>query len=320
MKLSVIIPIYNVEAYLPACLDCLVKHPCQDMEFILVNDGSLDNSDKIMQEFARKDARFVLLFKENGGLSDARNYALPYAKGKYLFFLDSDDLIREDAIDLILKAIEQEQSDLIVFDMEFFWEDSSQRKRIPGMVKESDQSVKNLLLATPSACNKVFKKEFIANNPFPKGMFYEDLASIPMNYPLLKKITYIEEALYLYRQRSGSIIYTFNDKALDIFECFRRILTFYKQHGYFQQYAEELEFLMIEHILLYANRRFLHSKQATNYIHQSYQFYKQYFHHYKKNKYYSLLSHNDRVFIQLATSNVTLLKVVVALKQWLKRS
>ena len=97
-KVSVIVPIYNVEKYLPKCLDSLVNQTLDDIEIILVNDGSLDDSRKIAKEYSEKyKDKIIYLEKENGGLSDARNYGIPYATGEYIAFLDSDDYIDIDA-------------------------------------------------------------------------------------------------------------------------------------------------------------------------------------------------------------------------------
>ena len=99
MKVSIIVPIYNVEQYLAKCIESLIQQTYKNIEILLVNDGSKDNSEKIMQQYAEKDERIVCLNKVNGGLSDARNYGLKYATGEYCLFIDSDDWLAVHAVE-----------------------------------------------------------------------------------------------------------------------------------------------------------------------------------------------------------------------------
>lgn len=319
MKLSVIIPVYNVENYIQECLDSLLKQQLEEVEVILVDDGSIDNSISLAKEKIQNQPHFQIIHKKNGGLSDARNYGVQKSCGEYLFFLDSDDTIAEGTLKDIVQALKQENPDLLVFDMLFEWENSDQKKVVPGYLAEQKDTVKALLRATPSACNKIFKREFILEHPFPYGMFYEDLATVPMIYTELGKVVYLNQPYYRYRQREGSIIYTFNKKTLDVFTCFDRILNHYQISGTLPAYREELEFLLIEHLMLYANRRFINSTEAKQYLKMANDYINHWFKDWKKNIYLKQMSKNDQLFIRIASfNNAKLLRGMIQLKQRLK--
>lgn len=117
VKLSVVVPIYNVEDYLAKCLDSIMNQTFSDFECIMVNDGTKDNSDKIALEYQNKDSRFKLLNKANGGLSDARNAGMEIAKGKYIYFADSDDFLELDLFEKCIAKLEATDSDMVIFDV-----------------------------------------------------------------------------------------------------------------------------------------------------------------------------------------------------------
>ena len=167
--LSVIIPIYNVEKYLSKCLNsCNQAKKDHQIEFLLINDGSTDNSGEIAKKFCDENSDFKYHLKINGGLSDARNYGLSNSKYDYIFYLDSDDTITEDSFDLIFEGINK-KVDLVIFDMLFVWENSDETKYLKCF-DNSDNYIKQLLLKSPSACNKVFKKKILKDNLFPVGL------------------------------------------------------------------------------------------------------------------------------------------------------
>ena len=119
-KVSVIVPFYNVEGYIEKCLETLVNQTLKDIEIILVNDGSKDRSIDIVKKFLKQyPEKIVYLEKENGGLSDARNFAIPYARGEYIAFLDSDDYVEKDMYQLMYDMAQKEKSDMVECD--FFW-------------------------------------------------------------------------------------------------------------------------------------------------------------------------------------------------------
>ena len=127
-KVSIIVPIYNVEGYIEKCLETLVNQTLEDIEIILVNDGSTDNSELIAKRFFEKyPEKIVYLEKENGGLSDARNYGIPYSKGEYIAFLDSDDYVEKNMYEEMYELAKRENSDMV--QCNFYWEYPDKNKR-----------------------------------------------------------------------------------------------------------------------------------------------------------------------------------------------
>ncbi|MDP1443100.1 glycosyltransferase family 2 protein [Priestia megaterium] len=221
---SVIIPIYNVEKYIKHCLQSVVTSmkDLSNIQIILVNDGSKDQSGEIAKEFAKEYSNFCYVTKENGGLSDARNYGLKYVKYNYIAFIDSDDFIAEDYFSEVLNAL-QTSPDMIVFD----WMDVIENES-KSIVKGIDFP-NSLWTVQPSAWNKIYKAAFFDDVKFPKGKIYEDVGTI---YKLLYKVKdfiYINKPLYMYRKnREGSILTTISPKINDIYEVLDETYSFYK--------------------------------------------------------------------------------------------
>ena len=139
-KVSIIVPVYNVEKYIEKCLESLVNQTLEDIEIIVVNDGTKDNSkEKILQYIEKYPQKIVYLEKENGGLSDARNYGLPVAKGEYIAFLDSDDYIEKNMYEEMYKKAKEENSDMVECD--FLWEYLNSEKKV---IKQKKRYRKNI--------------------------------------------------------------------------------------------------------------------------------------------------------------------------------
>ena len=137
-KVSVIVPVYNVEAYVEKCLKTLVEQTLEDIEIIVVNDGSTDKSKEIIQKIMKQfPEKMVYIEKENGGLSDARNYGMPYAKGEYIAFLDADDYIEKDAYQKMYELAQKEDSDMVECD--FYWEYPNKQKKDSGEIYQGKQ-------------------------------------------------------------------------------------------------------------------------------------------------------------------------------------
>lgn len=213
---SVIVPIYNQENNLNRCLDSLISQYGNDIEFILVNDGSTDNSLKICYEYAKKDKRFKIYSKKNGGLSSARNEGMKYANGKYFLFVDSDDFILPHTCKVLRNLILQYDPDIINFE---FFENKFNNIVYPIDEEKSEFLIKKMTgfeagkeylygrYSYNSIWSKLCKAKLFENITFPHGMYAEDLA---VTYKLLSKaetVIYINEKLYFYvRYDTGSIM------------------------------------------------------------------------------------------------------------------
>ena len=175
IKVSVIIPVYNTENYLRACLDSVVNQTLRDIEIICVNDGSTDNSLSILKEYAEKDSRIVLINQKNAGVSVARNNAIAVAKGEYLAFLDSDDWFELDAMEAAYSKISQDKTDVVIFGVKTFVEDKYHHdgniEQIEKCIQGTNTSDDFLNLQT-LVWDKLFKTEFIRkyNILFPVGV------------------------------------------------------------------------------------------------------------------------------------------------------
>lgn len=303
-RLSIIVPVYNVEKYLDECLHSLVCQDISDYEIIVVNDGSTDNSQKVIDRYVKEYPDIVRSYiKENGGLSDARNHGLQYASGNYITFIDSDDYVSEDYYRIMLEKAENEDLDLVVADMEYFWEDGSRPNfRQRGLNSKVTDKDKALFLSSLSVCNKLFRRELFESLGlrFYKGLWYDDIPVTLMYFANIRSYAYCPEPRYMYRQRKGSILGTgYSPKMNDIFTIFDRVKESFRSKGLFDRYRDELEYLHIEHFLLYGAFRFLRSDHYKELMPKTYDYVKKDFPEYKKNKYIRTLGIKNRLFLIL---------------------
>lgn len=221
---SVIVPIYNVEAYLETCLKSLSSQTFKSFEVICVNDGSIDGSRSIALKYALDESeRFKLFDKPNGGLSDARNYGLCQATGRYCVFVDADDYVHETYLEKLYESIKGNNSDIAVCDMSYEYPSISKFSSGGVFTLTDIQSWPSLMNINNSACNKMFDRALFDNIRFPNGMWYEDLATIPIVLMQAKKVSKVDEVLYYYVQRESSIIHSENIKVFDIFVALNMI-------------------------------------------------------------------------------------------------
>ena len=248
-KISVIIPVYNVEKYLSACLDSVLAQTYAELEILAVNDGSTDGSAKILEEYAERDSRIQVLNKPNGGLSDARNYGIEHATGQYYLFIDSDDLIRPDMADLLYRALIQYDADIAVSDMEYFYEDGTPSSYSSGgdFVCTNTAKDPTLIRINNSACNKLYRAELFADVRFPYGKFYEDLYTVPVLLYKAKTVVKVGEPLYLYRQRSGSIAHSSDPRIFDIYDALDNVRDHVRAKGAEKTVLDEIRHLYVVH-------------------------------------------------------------------------
>ena len=250
VKVSIIIPVYNGEKYIQNCIDSVINQTYKNLEIIIVNDGSKDDTLSVLKKY-KTDKRIKIINKENGGLSSARNTGLKYVSGKYLMFLDSDDYLSLDAIEKMISASSVNNSDITICDFLVEYDDKTEIKK--GL--ELNQiDIKSALVSSPSACNKIYKIN-VFNVAFPLKKYYEDLGTIPIIISNCSKISYVDEALYHYIQRNGSIMHqeTYNRKLEDIFFILDRIYNSTVK----TKYPQELEYIYVKHLLHDASLRFL---------------------------------------------------------------
>ena len=209
---SVIVPIYKVEEYLRECVDSIINQTYKNLEIILVDDGSPDKCGEICEEYARNDSRITVYHKENGGLSDARNYGIARSHGEYITFVDSDDVIKENFVEALMGLIHNHDADIAMlplmnFSTSIAWETEMTHDYC---VSPHDALIEILYQRGTDvcACSKIYRRDLWDGIQFPKGMYYEDLATIHKLILRSVKIAYSNEKLYAYRMRQGSIMKT----------------------------------------------------------------------------------------------------------------
>lgn len=245
MNVSVIVPVYNVEEYLAPCLDSLVKQTLQDIEIIVVNDGSPDNSQEIIDRYVKKYPNLVkAMIKENGGQASARNMALEIAKGEYVNFVDSDDWVKIDMYENMYKKAKEEDADIVVCNTTDYYKDYA--------VYHKPAEFTNKLKQTPSPCNKLFKRSFIGDLRFPEGkMWYEDFTFVTELLMMTDKIARCENDYYQCNCREESTMSNNNSpKNLDILKALDLIIKFAKDNNLYDRYKEDIDFMIIDHILI----------------------------------------------------------------------
>lgn len=300
MRLSLIVPMYNIEAYLPQCLDSIANQTLKDMEVLLVDDGATDGTSKIAQEYAERYSNFRYFRKENGGLSDARNYAIPYARGEYLAFLDSDDWVEPTLYEKLVNTIGD--AEVCVTDIEYYYEDAAKRFIMKGLSSwKTDSIQKRALLSPLFAWNKIYRTELFQKGGYryPTGTWYEDHPVTTMIFAKANKIAYLEECLIHYRQREGSIMAATKDKRIaQIFDVLEQVRNNFQREGIYEKYRDELEYLHIEHLRLYGMFRFIRSDDWKTYYERSEAVMKQFFPDWRNNCYLSNLSRKNQLFLK----------------------
>ncbi len=255
IKISVIVPVYNVAQYLPKCLDSIINQTMKDIEIICVDDGSTDNSGKILEKYAKKDHRINIIEKKNGGLSSARNAGLNVATGEFITFIDSDDWVDERFCEKLYDSITKNNADISIcavhqfdnrtgenddsnpyYTLEFF--DSSFDNKV-----FSHKDTKNFLFdVCVMAWNKIYRKSFLdsLNARFPEGLIFEDGPFFFSIFFKTQRVTIVRDYLYYYRiNRKNSIIDKGDEKFFHIFKVVSLMYDHLKEQEYFDEIKYE---------------------------------------------------------------------------------
>ncbi|MBR6435176.1 MAG: glycosyltransferase [Thermoguttaceae bacterium] len=221
-KISVIIPVYNVESYLRECLDSIVNQTFRDLEIICINDGSTDGSLAILEEYASKDRRFQIVTKENGGQAECRNIGISMASGEYIQFVDSDDYLDLNACQTIYSKAVETQSDMVMFLFHFFGKFEKRSlddvKFIPSELTSNYDKIWFEFNNAQVVWANLFRRDFLDNNNirFHNGLYFEDVPFVAKASLLAKRISVIPCPLYYYRQRENSTMNNKQKKELHI--------------------------------------------------------------------------------------------------------
>lgn len=253
-KISIIVPVYNVENYLAKCLDSLVNQTYQNIEILVVDDGSTDDSGKIISDFSGKFPEKIRSFyKENGGLSDARNVGIDNATGDYIGFVDSDDYVVETMFEEMLDLAEKHSAEMVICNLQKVDESGNvvqKLTQIPNMPERIDLETHFSVFSDISyfACNKLFKKELFETKRFKKGISFEDIQLIPQLLLECKTIAQTQNFHYQYLERQNSISKTHNEKGLDILQAVEDVEVAFEKSIYSHNKKELKNFQILEGI------------------------------------------------------------------------
>ena len=265
MKFSVVIPAYNVDAYLEKCVASVLHQTCSDWEAILVDDGSTDGATGALCDrlAAEHPEHLRVIHQENGGLGAARNTGLFAAAGEYVVFLDSDDHIAPNMLEDLSARIDATRCDIYTFG--FFVDrsgacDEAHLDDLPVGRPFTLEEYPRLLLASPNAWNRAYRREFFLESGvrYPGRVWFEDIRTTMKLFALAQSIEALPAAYYYYVVREGSITRNANvARNREILEAFDDLLDFYRRQGLFERYQNELCRLAVDHIYLAASVRVL---------------------------------------------------------------
>lgn len=225
-RISVIVPVYNVEKYIKRCLESLLNQTYKNLEIIIIDDGTKDSSGKICDEISKSDSRIKVIHQKNQGLSGARNTGLKNSTGEYITFVDSDDYIDNKMFEKMLSTLKTNNADIIECGTIYCDEKGNYiKENTKNKIKiyEKDIQVKELISngnITTMSCGKLYKKDLFKNFEFPIGKYHEDVFTTYKLLHVSKKTVVLNQGFYYYRQVNGSIMNSnFNIKHLDSIEA-----------------------------------------------------------------------------------------------------
>ena len=320
--ISIVVPIYKVEKYLKKCIDSIVNQTYKNIEIILVDDGSPDNCGNIIEEYRKADERVKTIHQKNGGLSDARNNGIKIASGKYILYIDSDDWIEKNMVEVLYKNIVDNDADISI--CEFIEEDDNEtelsNKNYNGQIVvfnkiEAIQDLIEQRFITNHAWNKLYKKELFDNIEYPKGQLMEDISTTYKLFENSKKIVYQNIALYHYIQRGSSILGNITQKRIEDQED-----AIFKRNNYLiKKYPECANIIKIDNLKTVKDLYYLAVMGKHKKLYKS-EKYKNYYQEYKKiyRELKKFVNDNDKKSLNLFYTNRELYKIYVELKMKIK--
>ena len=295
IKVSVIIPVYNVERYIEMCLSSLVEQTLEDIELIIINDGSPDNSQAIIDRYKEQyPAKIVSVIRENGGQATARNEGIEIARGEYLAFVDSDDYVEVTMMEKLYSRAKETGADIVACGFRYVYENGSfVERQVATRVEPGDNIYESkTMLAHASAFmwNKLWRRSLFMDT----GIRFPDqkMEDVAISYNLLsnaRKVAFVEEPLYNYRStRKGSTSNTLNKATFDIFPACDSFLRYFRQKGIYDEFADELEYRCITHVtlrfLMIAN--VMDADAVNSYVDAAFDYLDSNFPDWRENKYY----------------------------------
>lgn len=248
-KISIIVPVYNVSKYLRKCLESLLNQTLKEIEIICIDDGSTDDSRKILKEYKEKDSRIKVIEKENGGRSSTRNAGLAASRADYIMFCDGDDFFSREACEKMLKALEKDDSDLAVCGMEIVYLAHSEMRESDRKYYRLEYNGKKyinddiILKTDASVCNKIFRSKIIKENDltFPEGVNNEDYYFYNAYMSVSETATFLNKKLYNYVRHENSIMSDNFEKdrlSIDHLIVAEKLFDFYKKNNFLKKHTD----------------------------------------------------------------------------------
>lgn len=327
MKLSVVVPVYNVEKYLRECLDSAIVPGLEGYEIVCVNDGSTDSSPAILEEYREKYPELIrTVHTENQGLGAASNNGIDAARGEYIAFLDSDDYLSPGAIDEMIPAC-QNHEDIIFFN----FVEVNDSGNVIGINKGCEReegiftldSYPQVLFDRPSRANKIFRKELFLKHGirYPSRVWFEDYRTNPKLYPYCRTMRYLDKNWYFYRQQPASITHGKDpSRNLEIIEAAEDLLCFYEEHDLFEKYHDELEFSVFYNVLLTSIDRVNLIDPKSDIQVELFEYTKKRFSEYEKNRYVIGMSKKHKLlYFLIKNRRFQTLNIVLRMNNKIKR-
>lgn len=317
MKISVIIPVYNSSTYLRKCLDSVVNQTLKDIEIIVINDGSTDDSKNIIEEYLCKYKNIIFIDQENKGIGKTRNIGIKKATGEYITFVDSDDYIKENMLEEYYKYAKKHNFDLVIGsyikkinNKEIIFENN---KFKTGNVKTTPQI---LYLIEYGPWAKLYKRETLINNNiyFDEKRKYEDMPFVSKTLLKSKLIGQITEPYYYYIIHNNSETTTMDKRVFDILDILKEIKDYYKREYYLR---DELDYVIIDKITTYMLQQRVQkdNKLRIEFINAGYAFLNKNIKNWRGNKYYKKTNFLKRII----KNNKKILKIYCNIYAFIKR-
>ena len=251
IKVSVIVPVFNVEKYLFECLDSILNQSLKEIEIICIDDGSTDSSLNILNSYKLKDKRIKVISQSNKGLGNARNVGMDNVNGEYITFIDSDDYFKPNALELAYHASKEKNVDFTMFKLLNFDDENNETFPInyfdmPFLKKFCDETFNHedvgerLFNISVSAPGKLFRSDFINKLRFPENTLFEDNPFLLEAIFMADKMYFLDEYLYMRRVRKDSITRSYFSKFSDCIEIFNQMADITKRYGEYEKYKEKL--------------------------------------------------------------------------------
>ena len=300
-KVSVIMPIYNVDKYLDRSIDSLLRQTLEDIEIILIDDGSTDHSKEVIKKYQQLyPDKIIARFIKNSGAAHARNIGLELAQGEYIGFVDSDDYVDRTMFEKLYQLAKSDQADITTCGYYRIDYKDIQRRDIAAhkcFGKNVFQAPDLLINNVPYIWNKLFKRSLIESTgiKFEENLhIFEDLVFTFKLFLKANRISRVNEALYSYIfSRNDSLTFTFSSKRFDLFAAFDSLIRYYKENNCFYHFDEELLFILMNHIYVVCGSevslsnlplKYKFINQGFEYMEKNFPYWKDYVVYYRKYK------------------------------------